>query len=684
MGRVGIAIRGADSRHTLMLIDGQPVMGSKLKFMGNSDEAMRIGAENIDHIEIIRGAATAKYGPDAVGGVINIHTKQVSDTPSFQLNAEARYHNHEGSDAENNTWSSNWYMRADSGKVGNAKFAVWGSKRDILPVYSEERAYTNDSSILFPNFRPSLRYYGDSKSIGASGEVEIDDNNKISFRVMNEKEDMQRRNKNEIGVAGEFEPMQIFKRNMNRDTYALSYTCRQGKADWKLDVNYGKMKENDTTSTTYYSSGRDEYSGRNTLAAVDWLEHKQFDVNATLNVAANDQHFLTYGIGYTEERAEGTRLKNAPKNWGTYGKKINPWAFDQSLGVTNGEDNPDSLVHNYLFKTSEDGTNLIWNKNYEYYGTDSLPSFTYEEMKDFNANSATQEQLDNIKKFGEQLMKENPDLIPAKEPTETDEQYQPNLELFKAQIVQQYYGLREGYDYKDVKWNGKYFKEEFDNRQNAVSGGEAKLQCRHVFVQDTWQINDNTILTPIIRLDNSDLFGSEVTANLGVTHNLNGNPNRRLKVNIGTGYTEPGMGELYYNWEMFGSAGGNQYGWYWLGNKNLQPEKSLNMDISLEGENNKTYSRVSLFHNQIDDYMTSYFTGQLINFNQLGGSNLVNADRIYSFKNIGKDEITGIEAEVQQKFNDHWSAKLGYAWLTLSIRVIPICRANYLIDHSIK
>ena len=144
------------------------------------------------------------------------------------------------------------------------------------------------------------------------------------------------------------------------------------------------------------------------------------------------------------------------------------------------------------------------------------------------------------------------------------------------------------------------------------------------------------------------------------------------------------MGELYYNWEMFGSAGGNQYGWYWLGNKNLQPEKSLNMDISLEGENNKTYSRVSLFHNQIDDYMTSYFTGQLINFNQLGGSNLVNADIIYSFKNIGKDEITGIEAEVQQKFNDHWSAKLGYAWLTLSIRVIPICRANYLIDHSIK
>ena len=67
---------------------------------------------------------------------------------------------------------------------------------------------------------------------------------------------------------------------------------------------------------------------------------------------------------------------------------------------------------------------------------------------------------------------------------------------------------------QDVKWNGAYYKENYENSANKVSGGEAKLQRRHVFVQDTWQVNDNTILTPIIRLDNSGLFGREVTANL--------------------------------------------------------------------------------------------------------------------------------------------------------------------------
>ena len=671
MGRVGIAIRGADARHTLMLIDGQPVMGSESKFMGNSDEAMRIGVENIDHIEIIRGAATAKYGPDAVGGVINIHTKKISDTPSFQLNAEARYHNHEGSDAENNTWPSNWYMRADSGKVGNAKFSVWGSKRDILPVYSAERAYTKDASAdgtgYYEDFRPSLRYYGTSKSIGASGEVDINDNNKISFRVMSEKEDMERRNKNETnGIGSYFEPIQVFGRTMKRDTYGLSYTGKNAKSDWKIDVNYGKMKESDTTKTTYFGSGFSDYTGKNSLASVDWLEHKQLDVNATMNTAINDQHLLSYGMGYTEERAEGTRLKQAPKTWV---KGINPWDYDKNLWVNtaNGAVNePDSSVHNYLFKQTEEG-GLIWNKNQEYYGIENLPTDSFVSKEEAskasgldNADSSTltdaeKDLVSRYNKFGDVLKAENQDLIDKG----TLPSYYP-----ASYFVDWYYSLSGVKDYDGtVKWNGVHYMEEFDKRKNQVTGGEAKIQRRHFFIQDTWQVNDNTILTPIIRLDHSDLFGGEVTANLGMTHSLNGNPHRRLKANIGTGYTEPGMGELYYNWEMYGSAGGNRYGWYWIGNPNLKPEKSFNMDISLEGENNKTYSRVSLFHNQIDNYMTSYFTGQLLDFNHFGATSVTNADRIYSFKNIGKAEITGFEAEVQQRFNDKWSAKLGYAWL---------------------
>lgn len=704
MGRVGVAIRGADPRHTLMLIDGQPVMGSESKYMGGSDEAMRIGAENIERIEIIRGAATAKYGPDAIGGVINIITKAPSDHPTFQLNAEARYHDHEGTDENKNTWPTNFYMRADTGKVGNAKFSIFGSKREIMPVYSSERAYNKSNSGWYDNFRPSLRYYGDVKTIGGTGEIELNENNKITFRVMNEKEDLQRRNKSAgAGLDAFGEAMQIFKRDMSRDTYALSYTGKNDKHDWKLDINYGKMKENDTTLTSYYASGHDQFSGQNTLAGVDWLEHKQLDISATMNTQVNDKHLLTYGIGYTDERAEGTRLRNAPKKWT---KGIDPWDYDKSLWVPIGETTPDSNVHNWDMEVKNG--QLLWNKNQEYYGTDN-PIITYEDASEWyngigtdtiyynrrgkpraisvydsymNGEEAfkenlqfslanhkiTQEQYDKYLQAGATLGKKFDEFGKHLQDnlSDNDKDHLGYLASSSNALAQIYFGLQNyGSDeYQQyIKYNGLKFKEEFENRKNQVAGGEARIQRKHAFIQDTWQINDDTIFTPALRIDHSDKFGTHATVNLGVTHNLNGNAHRRLKINAGTGYAEPGIGELYYNWEMFGSAGGTQLGWYWLGNPDLKPEKSVNFDISLEGENNKTYAKASIFHNTIDDYMTAYFMGQLIDFNQLGSSYVLNADRIYSFKNIGKAEITGFEAEVQQRFNDKWSAKLGYAWL---------------------
>ena len=63
-------------------------MGDLAKYSGAMDEVMRLGTENVDHIEVIQGAASAKYGSDAIGGVINIITKKASATPQLQINAE--------------------------------------------------------------------------------------------------------------------------------------------------------------------------------------------------------------------------------------------------------------------------------------------------------------------------------------------------------------------------------------------------------------------------------------------------------------------------------------------------------------------------------------------------------------------------------------------------------------------
>ncbi|OKY54662.1 hypothetical protein BSR42_01050 [Megasphaera cerevisiae] len=59
MGRVTVSICGAEPRHTLIFIDGQPVMGDFAKYSGDGDELQRLGTENVDHIEIIQGAASS-------------------------------------------------------------------------------------------------------------------------------------------------------------------------------------------------------------------------------------------------------------------------------------------------------------------------------------------------------------------------------------------------------------------------------------------------------------------------------------------------------------------------------------------------------------------------------------------------------------------------------------------------
>lgn len=109
-----------------------------------------------------------------------------------------------------------------------------------------------------------------------------------------------------------------------------------------------------------------------------------------------------------------------------------------------------------------------------------------------------------------------------------------------------------------------------------MTTGSGSIRKLNAYISDTWQVNKNLTLSPILRFDNSSLFGSNLSASLGMTYNVNGNTHRRFKANVGTGYTEPGMGELWYNWEMYASnpvgIGVAKLGWYWAGNPNLKPE----------------------------------------------------------------------------------------------------------------
>ncbi|WP_371377205.1 TonB-dependent receptor domain-containing protein [Sporomusa aerivorans] len=641
MGRVGISIRGAEPRHTLILLDGQPVMGDFAKYQGAADEVMRLGTENVERIEIIRGAASAKYGADAIGGVVNIITKKAGKAPSLQVNAEGRRSLGDGDIFP----YQNIFLRADSGEIGKFRWGFYGSKRDIMPVYGTESfgGLLNGEQV-----RNSLRYYGDIKNIGLLGSYDIDGRNKLEFNIDRLNEDLERYVKHS---NSDLEPQQHFKRTMDRNSYRLSYSGNNGgTTDWKMDVNYAKLNEDDITLSSTY--GASNYEGKNTLNYIDDIEHAQLDVKLSANTQVNDRHLLTYGFGYTKETGEGSRLKNAPD---TYTRYIDPWNYDKNLYTEGGTGEPSSTVHDYAMAFNDAGV-PYYDQEYEWYGTRDasgktiVPVFTYQDFIQYTAycTGAPADVVARRDAFAALLKAEN-----------------PSLTLSNASAVNHYYASY----YNDATYNGKTFKEEYYNRQNRQVVGRAEIKKQHFFLQDTWQLNPNTILAPILRVDHSNLFGTNTTFNLGMTHNINGNAHRRFKANIGTGYTEPGMGELYYNWEMYAGAPVDMFvgklGYYWIGNPDLKPEKSLNFDIGLEGEYRNTSARLNVFHNRINNYMTTYFTGYLMDFypDETGWKWVVPPDMIYSFRNIGKAEITGAEAEVSHKFDEHWTGKLGYTYL---------------------
>jgi vitamin B12 transporter len=79
----GIFLRGATSSQTIILVDGVRV-GSATSGVASIEN---LPLERIERIEILRGAASALYGPDAVGGVIQIFTRAPSTSMKYSANA---------------------------------------------------------------------------------------------------------------------------------------------------------------------------------------------------------------------------------------------------------------------------------------------------------------------------------------------------------------------------------------------------------------------------------------------------------------------------------------------------------------------------------------------------------------------------------------------------------------------
>ena len=73
-------LNGMSNKYILILVDGKKVAGD----VSNNTDLSRIDMGRVKRVEILKGAASALYGSDAIAGVINVITEQPKDPISVQ------------------------------------------------------------------------------------------------------------------------------------------------------------------------------------------------------------------------------------------------------------------------------------------------------------------------------------------------------------------------------------------------------------------------------------------------------------------------------------------------------------------------------------------------------------------------------------------------------------------------
>jgi len=134
-GQTLVGLRGLGSSRTLVLVDGQRVVS----FQGGGVDLNSIPTAAVERIEVLTDGASAVYGSDAIGGVINIILKSNYQGAQFSANYGISDHD----DGQRQGASFVFGQTSDKGSI---LAGIDYNKFD--PVYQAQRNYSKDALSL--------------------------------------------------------------------------------------------------------------------------------------------------------------------------------------------------------------------------------------------------------------------------------------------------------------------------------------------------------------------------------------------------------------------------------------------------------------------------------------------------------------------------------------------------------
>lgn len=287
-----VMIRGMSTNHTLILIDGKRFAGEDTSATQNVYALGRLSLSNIERIEIVRGSASAQYGSDALGGVINIITKK-SKEPSVMVGIST------GSESINN------YYHIDFGKQGN---------------------FSSTFDMRFSDVRKNMQagdegsnYYGPIQDFNFAGTWDLGNDKEIDLTLGYYNEHTKADYADKYTSTGVFQTSKDKKEwyDYRRYDYSLGYSGKTDNSDYMIRTFYSRLdKENNLYNY------RDNFSGpmENILGSMypkyDWDKstYTLWGIEGKNTIQLNDNHLLTFGGEYRQNKVEGTRLSDGGDN----------------------------------------------------------------------------------------------------------------------------------------------------------------------------------------------------------------------------------------------------------------------------------------------------------------------------------------------------------------------------------
>lgn len=307
-GRSNVSIRGSESRHVLILVDGKRLGGEAAYNSANAWDVDRIRMEDVEKVEIIRGPAGALYGSDAMGGVINVVTKTPNKTIASINYEYGWYENGKGAG-----YKSNLYLQGAEKNYSYKINAGLNNSRPYDVLNPSDKAPTGSYA--------DYNFYGEEQPLSVNVGYTFDNGNKLGLDFSRLKEKTQQAgaptrifmNKPGTSITPTTSYQDQIKTIYNdnkRTDYAITYQGSDDKQDWMFRAYKSVFDKHYKNQDLKRMTMRGRPGAWNMDAPkIDTIKRTLSVIEGKDTFNLSDKNKLTAGFEYRKDESEGTRLK---------------------------------------------------------------------------------------------------------------------------------------------------------------------------------------------------------------------------------------------------------------------------------------------------------------------------------------------------------------------------------------